>query len=52
MPAKPKQKMYYCCYCNKECTPGVDEYVKTRRKTEIYFHKNCFKIYNQLEQKK
>lgn len=39
---KKKNEMYICCICGKDIYPDeTQEYVKTRRGTEIRFHRAC-----------
>ena len=39
---KKKNEMYICCICGKDIYPDeAQEYVKTRRGTEIRFHRAC-----------
>lgn len=45
---KPKLIHYFCIYCNKEVDTNIDEFVITKRKSLIYFHSECFKIYGRL----
>lgn len=41
----------FCVYCNKPVeypTQSDVEYVKTRRKSEILFHHECYKRYSKI----
>lgn len=37
-----KPKTGYCIYCGGICTVPPDHYNKTKRKTEVYYHFNCW----------
>ena len=37
-----KNKLHICFICQKDIAPDEEfEYIKTRRRTELYMHKNC-----------
>lgn len=39
---KKQEKIHLCHICGKEINSDQDfEYIKTRRSTEIYLHKDC-----------
>lgn len=39
-----RQAIRICAQCSKEIDPGEDlDYVETRRKTKMYFHRNCLR---------
>lgn len=46
MTTKKKQKVevkHICHLCNQEIS-GDYEYIKTRRRTELYFHSDCIRV--------